>query len=139
MDQLRFLEQLGTELAWRGVSGYRVKRNGPWGRLNLHRGSCHLRVKLYKSGKLKVEICCDGADSSPTLATLAPICRELQTCMGEPGREERVDGIHRIRWTFCRHVDPGSEQGARHWAADFLEAGWPRMAKHQQNYWLISD
>ena len=139
MDQLRFLEQLGTELAWRGVSGYRIKRDGPWGRLGLHRELGHLRVKLYKSGKLKVEICCDGADPRASLSTLAPVCHELEACMGQPGREERIDGVHRIRWTFYRQVDPGSEQPARHWAADFLEAGWRRMAKQKQSFRPIPD
>jgi hypothetical protein len=132
MDQLRFLQQLGSELAWRGVPGFRVQRRGPRGRLPLHRELGHLGVKLYRTGKLKVEICCDGANPSTAMSMLTPICHELEACMGQPGREERFDGVRRIRWTFYRYVHPGSERDAGHWAADFLEAGWRRMARHRR-------
>jgi hypothetical protein len=134
MDRARFLQLVGAELQRRGIPGYKIKDSGRWARLNLHSQLGHLAVKPYRNGKLKVEICCDGHHPADAMRTLEPIRHQLEACVGQPGREEHIDGAHRVRWTFYREVDPSCQSDALHWAADFLEAGWRRLARNRS--WL---
>jgi hypothetical protein len=139
MDQARFLQLVGAELHRRGVPGYRIKDSGRRARLSLHSQLGHLAVKPYRNGKLKVEICCDGENAVDAMRALAPIRHELEACIGQPGHEEHIDGAHRVRWTIYREVDPSSEWDALHWAVDFLEAGWRRMARHRPGLREVPD